>query len=101
LLERRKSILPFWIVRSPVHEHADAPRALALLRARRDRPSSGCAAKRDNEFSPSNVDCHVTPSRGGSCPCYGGDDTTLPSRGLRLLVLEGQPAMVDFAQQQF
>jgi len=30
-----------------------------------------------------------------------GDDTTLPSRGLRLLALEGQPAMVDFAQQQF
>jgi hypothetical protein len=88
------------IVLSIRHQHADPPHALALLRARRDRPSSGCAAKRDNEFSPSNVDRHVTLPW-GSCPCNGGDDTTLPSRGLRLLVLEGQPAMVDFAQQQF
>ena len=29
------------------------------------------------------------------------DNTTLPSRGLWLLVLEGQLAMIDFAQKQF
>ena len=54
-------------------QHADPPHALALLRARRDRPSSGRAAKRDNEFSPSNVDCNVTLPW-GSCPCNGGDE---------------------------
>jgi len=32
----------------------------SLLRARDERPSSSSAAKRDNEFSPSDADCHVT-----------------------------------------
>jgi hypothetical protein len=32
----------------------------ALLRARHERPSRRCAAERDYEFSPSNVDCHET-----------------------------------------
>ena len=31
-----------------------------LLRARRERPCGCCASKRDDKFSPSNVDCHVT-----------------------------------------
>jgi hypothetical protein len=31
-----------------------------LLRTRRERPRDCRAAKRDYEFSPSNVDCHVT-----------------------------------------
>jgi hypothetical protein len=46
------------------------PSCLAVMRARRQRPS-GCAAKRDNEFSPTNVDCHAT-LRWGSCLCNGG-----------------------------
>ena len=36
-----------------------------LLRARRERPSSCCAAQWNNEFSPSDVDCHAYPPAGG------------------------------------
>src|SRR5262245_50333164 len=43
-------------------------RQLWLLRPRRQRPRSGCAAKRGNELSSSDVDCHVTLPW-GSCPC--------------------------------
>jgi len=38
LVECRKSVLAFWIVRGPVHQHADVTYPLALLRARRERP---------------------------------------------------------------
>jgi hypothetical protein len=38
LVERRNSVLTFRIVRSPVHEQADAPHAIGLLRARCKRP---------------------------------------------------------------
>src|SRR5262249_59938735 len=37
-----------------VHEHADAPQALALLRARGDRPRNRRAAKERDESSPAN-----------------------------------------------
>src|SRR4029434_1715087 len=40
-------------------------RALARLRPCRERPRSCCAAKRNNKFSPSDVDCHATPPAGG------------------------------------
>jgi hypothetical protein len=42
-----------------VHQYADAPHALALLRTRRERPRSRRAAERGYEF-PSSVACHVT-----------------------------------------
>jgi hypothetical protein len=45
------------------HKHADAPYPLGLLRARCERPHSR-AAKGDNTFSPSNMDCHATLPRG-------------------------------------
>ena len=38
LHERRKARLPFGIVRSAIHEHADAPHAVRLPRAGSDRP---------------------------------------------------------------
>jgi hypothetical protein len=47
-------------------EETDSPQAARLLRARRERPLHRRAAKRANEFSPSDVDCHVTLSRGSS-----------------------------------
>src|SRR5262249_22829078 len=34
------------------HQHADASHALALLRARRERPRNGCAAEQRDEVSP-------------------------------------------------
>jgi len=46
-VECRKSVLTFWIVRCPVHQHADPPHTLALLRARRERPGDGRAEQRD------------------------------------------------------
>ena len=54
-----------------------------LLCDRRSRPRSR-AAKRDYEFSPSNVDCHVTLPWGS---CNGEDDITpgLCAGGFRLV----------------
>ena len=48
----------FCIVSGPAREHADAPHALALLRARRKRPRRRAAYKRD-EFTPFH--CPVPP----------------------------------------
>ena len=50
--ERREARLSFRIVGGEVHEHADAPHALALLRPRRKRPR-GRAAEQDDEIAPS------------------------------------------------
>jgi hypothetical protein len=47
-----------------------------LLRARRERPRDCRAAKRDDEFSSLDVDCHVTLPWGS---CNGRDHIT-PSR---------------------
>jgi hypothetical protein len=52
LVKGRKSVLAFWILRSPIHEHADAPHALALLRARCERPRGGRATNNGDEFPP-------------------------------------------------
>jgi hypothetical protein len=48
-----------------------------LLRARRKRPRSCCAAQCEYEFSPSDVDCHATPPAGGRVHAIEGDDITL------------------------
>src|SRR5262249_2089248 len=47
LKERRVAGLTFRIVRGRGVQHADAPHALARLRARRDRPRSRTAEQRD------------------------------------------------------
>src|SRR5262249_49805398 len=62
-----------------VREHAEKADTIGLpgvLRAHRERPRGSRAAKRDNEFSPSDVGCHATLPW-GSCPCNGGNDITL------------------------
>src|SRR5258707_932286 len=64
LRERRDDSLHLRIVFVAPHEYADAPHAVALLRARRKRPRSCCPAERDYEFSPSDVDCHAPLPRG-------------------------------------
>src|SRR5262249_18359191 len=51
--------LLFRIIRSCVHEHADASHALALLRARRERPRSRRTAECGQQFPPSDGDCHT------------------------------------------
>jgi hypothetical protein len=45
--ERGIAGLVFWIVRHAGHEHADAPHALALLRAPRERPRGSAAEQCD------------------------------------------------------
>jgi hypothetical protein len=40
------------IVRREVGQHADAPHALALLRARRERPRGSHAAEQRDEIAP-------------------------------------------------
>src|SRR5215510_12348149 len=52
LQERRVASLSFRIVRAQVHEHADAPHPLALLRMRRERPSRRRAAEQRDELAP-------------------------------------------------
>jgi len=56
------------------HQHTDPPDGVGLLRAHRKRPRRRRAAKRYNELSSSDVDCHVT-SRGEVV--YRADDITL------------------------
>ena len=48
----------------PAADKADH-RQCRLLRTRRERPRSCCAAQCEYEFSPSDVDCHATPPAGG------------------------------------
>src|SRR5262249_55527192 len=53
LRERGEASLSLRIVFVECHEHADAPYAVALLRARRERPRCCCAEERD-ELAPSH-----------------------------------------------
>ena len=55
LHECRKPGLSFRVVRGHVHEHADAPHALALLRPRRERPSRRAADERDERTSVHSI----------------------------------------------
>src|SRR5262249_20535737 len=52
LVKRCEASQRFGVVRGEVHEHADAPYALALLRARRERPRGRRAAKQRDELAP-------------------------------------------------
>jgi hypothetical protein len=51
LCERRDAVLSFRIVRVHIHEHANAPHGLALLRARYGRPCYR-AAEQCDELAP-------------------------------------------------
>src|SRR5215831_10698169 len=54
LCERGEPGLPLGIVRGDIREHADAPRAFDLLRARRERPCR-CTAEDADEIAASHV----------------------------------------------
>src|SRR5262249_43124 len=45
--QRCDARLRVWLVRRGIHQHADAPHPLALLRARRERPRRRAAEQRD------------------------------------------------------
>src|SRR5262245_48790481 len=78
-MESSEARLSFSIIGDGIHEHADPPHPLRLLRPCRERPCRR-AAKRDNELPPSNMDCHVTLPWGS---CNGGDDITPGRAALR------------------
>src|SRR5262249_20796790 len=60
LFKARNPDLPSGISLQGGGQKTDPPHPLGLLRARRERPRSGRAAKKDDEVAPSHADC---PSR--------------------------------------
>jgi hypothetical protein len=63
LKERPDARLPYRIVRDGGEEHADAPHAFTLLRARRKRPRSRAGAQR-NELAPFQLgNLHPVPQK--------------------------------------
>src|SRR5262249_32499182 len=62
--ERREAKRCLGMMLAARHDHADAPHAVALLRPRGQRPRCCRAAKRDYEFSPSDMNRHATLPRG-------------------------------------
>ena len=55
------------VVSGKIHEHADSPHLLALLRERRRRPGSHRAAEERNKFAASKASAHL-PVRGKPKP---------------------------------
>jgi hypothetical protein len=53
LQERADASLGIRIVGGEIHEHADPPHALSLLRARRERPRSRRAAEQRKDLASS------------------------------------------------
>src|SRR5262249_11507092 len=74
LHESNEASLSVWIIRTRVHQHADAPHALGLLRQRPERPRRHRATEKRDELAPP----HVLPS---------AEDNTLPHRGRRCRVV--------------
>src|SRR4029453_9511613 len=52
LMESCEARLSFSIIGDRIHEHADPPHPLRLLRSRRERPSGYTAAEKCDEFPP-------------------------------------------------
>ena len=102
--ERRNMGLCFQVALGMAHQYTDPPHPLALLRARRERPSSR-TAERGYQFPPSDVDWHVplsvwgllierndtTPRVSGLHVREGGDAgaASHPTTSLRVISLEG------------
>src|SRR5262249_46956944 len=80
-------LLPYGAASRAMHQHADPPHPLGLLRTRRERPRGRRAAACSQQFPPSDGDCH-TPL---PCEVRKGKDTTpracsLQVHGGRMLV---------------
>jgi hypothetical protein len=72
----------FWIVCGEVHERADAPHTLALLRPRRERPRRRCAAEQRDELASSEAEHGLLPgTRCASLP-QAQDAPEAPRRSL-------------------
>src|SRR5262249_18004164 len=81
LRKRRDPCERIGIVRARTHEHADAPHALALLRARRERPSRRRAAEQRDERAPLHS---ITSSARASTEC--GISSPSAFAALRLMI---------------
>ena len=66
------------VVSGKIHEHADSPHLLALLRERRRGPGSHRAAEERNKFAASKVSAHLP------LPCEESLNQGYRRRGLRL-----------------
>src|SRR5262249_28160346 len=64
LQKRRVAGLAVGIIRRQVHQHGDAAHALALLRARRERPRRRAAEQRDELAAPHSI---TSSPRASSC----------------------------------
>src|SRR5262249_19498596 len=62
LWERREAGPAVWIVRGRVHEHADTPNPLALLRPRRERPRRRTAEQSDERAPPHSITSSASAS---------------------------------------
>src|SRR6516164_7977070 len=60
--EFREQRLTFWIGRGKIHEHADPPNLIGLLRTRRERPCHRRAAEQRDEFAPLHLRGHSMTS---------------------------------------
>jgi hypothetical protein len=89
IFERCHTRLRFRVIDGETHQRADHPHPLGLLRAQREWTYRR-GAKRGNEFSPSDVDCHVTLPW-GSCPAMEGTISRLNRAVCGCLMLRGQP----------
>src|SRR5262245_25586002 len=76
LCERGEPGLPLGIVRGDIREHADAPRAFDLLRARRERPREGRAADERDELASFHLRGHSMTSSARASSVGG---TSMPS----------------------
>jgi hypothetical protein len=65
-----------------IHEHPDSPDTIIQLRACDERPCDCSATEHGDEFSPSNVDCHLTPSQWDRTRCDVRKNITPQSSGL-------------------
>jgi hypothetical protein len=63
LYERRVAGLSFRILRGRVHENADAPHPLDLLRARRERPRCRCASEKRDEIAALHAGHGLPPAQ--------------------------------------
>ena len=75
------SSLSFGIVSCQVHEHADTPHRLPLLRARRERPRHRRTAEQRNEFAPP----HHSITSSARASSVGGTVTPMALAALRLI----------------
>jgi hypothetical protein len=83
----RSFLAPLHIAAALVRQHTDAPHTFALLRTRRDRPSSRCAGKTSDEIASPHGRC---PSAEGNTLAHHGTSTAQCGTAKALMSALGQ-----------